>query len=87
MRKVFKQKYGITTYKEYLVKVIEEIEELKISCQKNGFKLEDTSVKLNKSYTTIPKLVDEYHWITITRKCKPPDSEILNTWLKWNSYN
>lgn len=85
MRKVFKQKYRISTYKEFLIKVIDEIKELKISCKKNGFELEDIPIKLNKSYATIPKLVDEYHWITITRRCKPPDNETLKTWLKWNS--
>ena len=84
MRKEFKQKYRISTYKEFLIKVIDEIKELEISCDKNGFRLEDVPAKLNKSYATIPKLIDEYHWITITRNCKPPDSETLETWLRWN---
>ena len=85
MRKEFKQKYRISTYKQFLIKVIDEIKELKISCHKNGFRFEDVPVKLNKSYATIPKLIDEYHWITITKNCKPPDNETLEIWLKWNS--
>jgi len=85
MRKEFKQKYKITTYKQFLIKVMAEIDELKISCQKNNFRLEDIPAKLNKSYATIPKLIDEYHWITITKNCKPPDNGALETWIKWNS--
>jgi len=68
-----------------LIKVIEEIKELEISCVKNGFRLEDIPNRLNKSYATIPKLTDEYHWITITRGCKPPDNKALKIWIKWNS--
>jgi len=85
IRKEFKQKWKITTYRDYLIKVKDEIMELKISCQKNSFELEDIPVKLNKNYATIPKLIDEYHWITITKGCKPPNDEILKNWLKWNS--
>jgi len=85
MRKVFKYNYKITSYKDFLVKVIDEINELRISCQKNNFELKDIPTKLNKSYATIPKLVDEYHWITIARKCEIPTSETLKAWLKWNS--
>jgi len=84
MRKEFKQKYKITTYKQFLIKVMAEIDELKISCQKNNFRLEGIPAKLNKSYATIPKLIDEYHWITITRNCKPPDNGALENWIKWN---
>jgi len=85
MREEFKQKYKITTYKQFLIKAISEINELKISCQKNSFELEDIPAKLNKSYATIPKLIDEYHWITITKNCKPPINGTLETWIKWNS--
>jgi len=86
MRKEFKKKYKISTYKQFMSKVIKEVRELKTSCQKNGFELEDIPAKLNKSNNiTIPKLIDEYHWITITNKCNPPDNKTLETWLKWNS--
>lgn len=85
MRKEFKQKYRIFTYKEFLIKVIDEIKELEISCRKNGFNLKEVPFKLNKNNITIPKLIDEYHWITITKRCKPPDNKTIETWIKWNS--
>lgn len=85
MRRVFKRKYKITNYKEFLVKVIDDINELRISCKKNGFDLKDIPIKLNRNSATIPKLIDEYHWITITRNCKPPNKENLKKWIKWNS--
>jgi hypothetical protein len=40
---------------------------------------------LCKSPYVIPKLIDEYHWITITKRCTPPDKETLKKWIKWNS--
>lgn len=85
MRKFYKKEYGITTYEEYLKKVIIELKELRKSCIKNGFRLEDLPIKLNKETSTLPKLIDEYHWVTITRKFNLPDSKMLKAWLKWNT--
>ena len=85
MRKVFKKNYKINSYKDFLKKVKCDVGELRISCRKNGFDINDIPSKLNRSSVTIPKLIDEYHWITITRKCKPPNIEILKVWTRWNS--
>ncbi len=84
MRKVFKKEYNIKTYRDFLIKVAKDVEELRNSCNKNGFGLKDVPIKLKRYSATIPKLIDEYHWITITRNCKPPDNENLKEWVKWN---
>ena len=31
----------------------------------------------------LPKLFDEYHWVTITRRHKIPVREVLQQWIAW----
>ena len=35
------------------------------------------------AYTTLPKLLDEYHWITITRGHHIPSKDELEQWIPW----
>ncbi|MEA3225499.1 MAG: hypothetical protein U9Q07_06070 [Planctomycetota bacterium] len=32
---------------------------------------------------SLPKLIDEYYWITKTRKINPPTKDVLQCWVKW----
>ena len=84
MRKYFKKNHKVLSYSSFLLKVIEEIRELEESCQKENFELLDIPKLLKKSNMTIPKLVDEYHWIRITNNFIPPDIKILRKWINWN---
>ena len=71
-------------YENFLIHVKEVVHALREDCKKNGFELEELPQKLNKpDYITIPKLIDEYYWITITRRISPPAREVLQCWLKW----
>jgi len=72
-------------YKEFLKHVKENvIPALREDCKKHRFELEKLPQKLGRpDHITIPKLIDEYYWITITRKIVPPTREVLQRWLKW----
>jgi hypothetical protein len=35
--------------------------------------------------STLPKLLDEYHWVTITRGHRIPTCEELHQWARWAS--
>ena len=87
MRDYYIKNYGISTYSEFLLRVIDEICELKESCQKENFELSDIPRLLNKQNMTIPKFIDEYHWIRITNGFILPDNNMLKNWLKWNTIN
>jgi len=54
-------------------------------CTQRGFGLSELPGKLGRSATiTVPKLIDEYHWITITRNVTLPTAADLKEWLSWS---
>jgi len=66
-----------------LRKVILSCTELEEQCKKNNFSLEEFPKIIKRPNITIPKLIDEYHWITVTRNFKIPDSKIFKEWLNF----
>jgi len=70
-------------YLDYLSIVINLCNELENQCKDNGFHLKNLPAKIGRRDITIPKLIDEYHWVTITRNCKLPDKELVKVWLDW----
>jgi hypothetical protein len=51
-------------YIVYIKKVNETIKDLMIQCRKNNFEIEELPKKINRPFSTIPKLIDEYSWVT-----------------------
>jgi len=72
------------SYLSFLRYVKSVLDELARSCQRHGFELADLPHQLDRRDSTVTKLIDEYHWVTITRKCRPPDSETLQRWAAWS---
>lgn len=50
------------------------INELEKECNKNGFDIQDLPAKINRQFSTLPKLIDEYNWVILTRKWTPKKS-------------
>jgi hypothetical protein len=73
------------SYLAYHLKVKNLLETLEKQCQRYGFQLVDLPKILGRYHSSIPKLIDEYHWVTITNNCHPPDSNTLRQWVKWDS--
>jgi hypothetical protein len=71
------------TYKSFLEKTQSIIRDLKAQCARHNLQLEDLPLTLNRPDVTIPKLIDEYNWITITRGLSPT-SEDFHNWDKWS---
>jgi hypothetical protein len=69
-------------YKNFLEKMQGLILEIRKQCEQHGFKLHEIPLKLNRPDVTIPKLIDEYNWITITNGLSPT-SEDFHNWDKW----
>ena len=59
-------------YIEYLQKAKQDIEILIKHCKLNGFTLQELPEKINRSYSTIPKILDEYRWVTVTKGWQVP---------------
>lgn len=72
------------SYLSFLGSVKSLLEELATSCERNGFQLADLPRLLGRPHSTVPKLIDEYHLVTITKNCSPPDSDTLQRWANWS---
>lgn len=70
------------SYMDFLRWVQARIEEIREACKSHGFGLADLPNKLARPDLTIPKIMDEYLWITITRNCKP-SNEDFQRWAEW----
>jgi len=68
------------SYLSFLRSAKSVLQELATSCQRNGFQLADLPQLLGRPYSTVAKLIDEYHWVTITKNCSPPDPDTFQCW-------
>jgi len=48
-----------------------------------GFRLTELPRKLEVPSDTIPKLIDGYYWLTITKGLTLPDAANLRRWAQW----
>ena len=84
MREEFGYDGSNRSYGEYLRKVRNDLEEVSRDCKRNSFELRDLPNKLGRPDSSITKLIDEYHWVTITRRCPTPSKEELRVWMDWS---
>ncbi len=71
------------SYRRFLQRVADVLQNLAPVCRRNGFDLPELPAKLGRKLATPVKLIDEYYWVTVTRRCKLPPPEALARWLKW----
>jgi hypothetical protein len=62
-----------TDYVKYLQDIQTTLYELKNECIENGLTIHDLIKITNRSLSSLPKLIDEYNWVTITKNCIPSD--------------
>ncbi len=53
-------------------------------CTKRGLVLEELPVRFDRPNSTSVKLIDEYLWVTITKKVQIPSREKFEEWLEWS---
>jgi hypothetical protein len=82
-----RQHFGLdgsaSSYRQYLLNVIKWLLDLRGECEKHGFTLNDLPVQLGRPKSSLPKLIDEYLWVTVTNKCKLPTKPMLEHWVRW----
>lgn len=71
------------SYIDFLRWVQVKIREIERLCENHNFELNDLSDKLGRPNSTIPKLIDEYLWVTITRGFRPSEAD-FQRWAEWS---
>lgn len=71
------------SYAEHLRKARAELEELSECCERNRYRLADLPSLVGRPTSSLPKLIDEYYYITLTKKYPPPGEESLRQWASW----
>jgi len=74
-------------YAKYLQLVRKNLEELKDACERNSCRLSDLPQLLGRPKSSLAKLIDEYFWVTVSRKCPAPTSKELAQWAQWYGKN
>ncbi len=70
-------------YVSYLGMATKWLNELGRSCQSKGIDLADLPSLVGRPKSPLPKLIDEYLWVTISQECKPPSKELFEQWAAW----
>jgi hypothetical protein len=83
MRRRFQFDGSAGDYVNYLKFVRENLEELNDTCKRSGHNLSDLPQLLGRPNSSLTKLIDEYFWVTVTRKCIAPTSKEIMQWGKW----
>ena len=82
MRISFKCDGSPKSYLRYL-KIIRDLTlQIAILCKNKGFQIDDLPQKLGRLDSTVLALVNEYIWITETRKVELPSSSIVAQWAQ-----
>jgi len=72
------------SYLEFMCEMRETALNLSEECEHQGFELNELPARLGTPGKTIPKLIDEYNWMTVTREFTPPDRQTLETFMAWH---
>ena len=71
------------SYVEYLQWVRRELREVAADAEAHGIAASDIPNTLDRPFSSLPKLVDEYNWVTIRNGFKPLSLEDINNWWRW----
>jgi hypothetical protein len=79
----FKLDGSASAYVSYLRMATRWLNELSQDCQSKGINLADLPSVVGRPRSPLPKLIDEYLWVAITKRCKSPSKESLEKWVTW----
>lgn len=68
--KYYKYKSTGESYINYLKNIKQQLEILQGECRSKGLNIDDVPKNIGRNISTLPKIIDEYNWVTITRKCR-----------------
>jgi hypothetical protein len=59
------------------------LESLAEQCGRHGFSLTELPSRMGRPESSCPKLIDEFYWVTVTRKWPLPNEVTFRTWAGW----
>ncbi|MGB5925394.1 MAG: hypothetical protein WBH01_04795 [Dehalococcoidia bacterium] len=80
MRVAFKCDGSPESYFEYLIEIRDLALRIGNLCRNKGFQIEALPQRLGRPKSTVLALINEYIWVTVTRKVELPSSETLMQW-------
>jgi hypothetical protein len=83
MRKEFGCDGSSESYFKFLVEIKELADKIRELCKTNGFNILELPHKINRDSSTVLELINEYIWVTVTRKCMLPSIQNLILWVNW----
>jgi len=72
------------SYCDYLVRVREQIRQLCSKAAKFGIPPDNIPLEIGRPRSTLPKLIDEYNWVTVTKRFLPPEPSDIAKWHTWS---
>jgi len=71
------------SYFKFLVEIRKLANRIGDLCKANGFDISELPHKIDRDGSTVLELINEYIWVTVTRKCKLPSVQNLALWAQW----
>ena len=71
------------SYRNFLSSVQGDVQRLEEEAAQLGIGATDLPKLMKRPGSSIPKLVDEFYWVTITKECAPPTEDELERWASW----
>ncbi len=72
------------SYCRYVTQVQEETKQLCSEAAEIGISPEKVPLEVDRPKSTLPKLIDEYNWVTVTKGFLPPDPHDIARWYAWS---
>ena len=72
------------SYERFLYHTKKQLINLSRQCEEHVFLLQELPKKLDREDVTLPKLIDEYYWLVITKRVIPPDRSTLKGWYEFS---
>ena len=82
MRIGFECDGSLESYFKYIVQIRDLTSRISNLCGNKGFQIDDLPRKLGRPNSTVLALVNEYIWVTVTRKVELPSSDTLAGWAE-----
>jgi len=83
MRKKFSCDGSKESYFKFLVDIRKLAYRIGELCKASNFDISELPHKIDRDGSTVLELINEYVWVTVTRKCKLPSAQNLALWAHW----
>jgi hypothetical protein len=83
IRKKFGYDGSAESFRHFLVRVQAEIRSLQAEAARFGIGIDEIPAALGRRESSLPKLIDEFYWVTASGEYKLPTAEELRLWARW----